>query len=55
MSIPSRLRYLRSQIEQECISYDEIHELQCLAEHIDRDDTSLLEWAGVEEFPEEDE
>ena len=45
-----RLEYLRKQIENENISYEEIAELQDLAEYIDPDDVLLLEWAGVEEF-----
>jgi hypothetical protein len=48
--IPARLEYLRSQIEAECISTGELIELQGLAEHIDRGDVQLLEWAGVPEF-----
>ena len=48
--IKKRLEYLREQIEQECISYGEIAELKGLAEHIDKSDTLLLEWAGVKEF-----
>lgn len=50
-----RLEYLRSQIEAERISYYEIAELAGLAEYIDTADTLLLEWAGVPEFPEDDE
>ena len=52
--IAERLEYLRSQIEAEQISYSEIYELQTLAEHIDRSDVVLLEWAGVPEFPDEE-
>jgi len=48
--IKQRLAYLRKQIEQENISYGEILELQSLAEHIDKGDVLLLEWAGVPEF-----
>lgn len=48
-----RLEYLRSQIRAECISYDEIAELQGLVEFIEEGDAELLEWAGVPEFPEE--
>jgi len=44
-----RLAYLRQQIEDECISYSEIAELQSLKDHIDPDDVVLLEWAGVPE------
>lgn len=47
--IKKRLAYLRKQIEQENISTGEIIELQSLAEHIDRGDVLLLEWAGVPE------
>lgn len=50
--IRARLEYLRGEINAERISYDEIHELQCLAEHTDAHDVQLLEWAGVPEFPE---
>ena len=52
--VRARLEYLRSQIEAECISYDEIVELQSLKDHIDPDDVQLLEWAGVPEFPEDE-
>ena len=44
-----RLEYLRKQIQNECISYGEIAELQSLKEHIDAGDIELLEWAGVPE------
>lgn len=47
-----RLEYLRTQINNECISMGEITELESLAEHIDPDDAQLLEWAGVPEFKE---
>lgn len=47
--IQERLEYLRQQIQKECISYQEIAELQSLAEHIKDDDVQLLEWAGVPE------
>ena len=49
--IKARLEYLRGEIKAERISYDEIAELQSLAEHIDEGDVLLLEWAGVEESP----
>ena len=42
-----RLEYLRQQIKNENISYGEIAELQGLSKHIDKNDTELLEWAGV--------
>lgn len=45
----TRLEYLREQIENECISYGEIAELQSLVEYIEEDDVVLLEWAGVPE------
>ncbi len=47
--IKDRLEYLREQIENECISYGEIVELQSLAEYIDEDDVVLAEWAGISE------
>lgn len=53
--IVRRLEYLRSQLEAECISYDELHELQSLKVHIDPGDVQLLEAAGVPEFPAEEE
>lgn len=49
-----RLNYLRDQINQECISYGEIAELQSLAKYIEPWDVQLLEWAGVPEHPETD-
>lgn len=49
--IQKRLEYLRGEIEKECISYEEIAELQSLAEHIDPSDILLLEWANVPEEP----
>jgi len=49
LGIKARLEYLRGEIEAECISYGEIAELQSLAEHIEKDDVVLLEWAGVPE------
>jgi len=48
--IKKRLEYLRKEIENERISYEEIAELQSLAKYIDNDDVLLLEWAGVKEF-----
>lgn len=47
--IQKRLEYLRGEIEKECISYEEIAELESLKEHINSDDIQLLEWAGVPE------
>lgn len=52
--ILERLEYLRSQLNAECISLDELHELQSLKVHIDFGDVRLLEAAGVPEFSEED-
>jgi len=47
--IKARLEYLREQIKAESISYDEIAELQSLADYIEPGDIELLEWAGVPE------
>ena len=47
-----RLSYLRKQIDDECISYGGLSELQSLADEIPADDTVLLEWAGVPESKE---
>lgn len=47
-----RLEYLRGELRGECISYEELAELQELAPHIDKGDVELLEAAGVPEFPE---
>lgn len=47
--IKARLEYLREQIEEECISYGEIAELESLADEIEPGDILLLEWAGVSE------
>lgn len=49
-SVQERLEYLREQINNENISYEEIAELQSLAKYIDPSDVQLLEWAGVDEF-----
>jgi len=45
-----RLEYLRSELRAERISYEEIFELQCLADqgHIDPGDVELLDAAGKE-------
>lgn len=51
--IKDRLEYLRSQIRGECISLEELSELESLAEHIDPDDVELAQWAGIPEFEEE--
>lgn len=50
--VQDRLEYLRGELQAERISYEELMELQSLAEHIDPSDVELLEAAGVEEFPE---
>ena len=47
--ITARLEYLRQQIRDEDISYEEVAELQSLAPYIEADDVELLPWAGVEE------
>ena len=47
--IKQRLEYFRQEIEKESMSYGDIAELASLAEHIDKGDTLLLEWAGVPE------
>lgn len=47
--IERRLEYLRGELRKECISYEELHELQTLAEHIEPGDVELLEAAGVPE------
>ena len=47
--IKKRLEYLRKEIENERISYEEIAELQSLAKYIGKDDVVLLEWAGISE------
>lgn len=48
--IKKRLEYLRGELNEERISYEEIAELQSLAAHIAPDDVQLLEAAGVPEF-----
>ena len=49
LKIKKRLEELRNAIQAEGISYGELVELQSLAEHVDPNDTLLLEWAGVPE------
>lgn len=51
--ITARLLYLAGQIQNECISYAEIAELESLAPYIDPSNVGLLEWAGVPEHKEE--
>lgn len=48
--IEKRLEYLRGEIIAERISYEEIAELQSLAEYIKEDDVLLREWAGIPEI-----
>lgn len=49
------LEYLRGKIDaEEQLSYSELSDLQGLADHIDPGDVQLLEWAGVPEFPEDE-
>ena len=52
--IKKRLEEIRQSIHDENISYGEIAELQSYKEYIDPSDVELLEWAGVEEFEEDD-
>ena len=48
-----RLEEIRTELNNESISYGELIELQNLVEHIDKNDVQLLEAAGVPEFGEE--
>ena len=43
------LEYLRGELQQERISWGELHELQCLVPFIDEGDVELMEAAGVPE------
>jgi hypothetical protein len=52
--VEERLEYLRGEIRNESISYDEIVELQSMKEYIAPDDVELLQWAGVEEYSEDE-
>ena len=47
--IKNRLEQIRTSIESESISYEEIVFLQNHVDVIDKSDIQLLEWAGVEE------
>jgi hypothetical protein len=49
-AIKARLEYLRGELNAECISLDELHELQSLVPYIQPGDVQLLEAAGVPEF-----
>ena len=51
--IKERLEYLRGEIRNESISYEELIELQSLAEYIEPNDVELLEPANVPEFEDE--
>lgn len=55
LAIKQRLEYLRGEIIEQRISYLELVELQDLADYIQEDDVELLQWAGVEEFPDNEE
>lgn len=46
------LKYIREQLRNENMSYEELAELQDLADSIDAGDVELLEAAGVPEFSE---
>lgn len=48
-TIKKRLEYLRTEIENERISYGELSKLQSLSDYIDPDDLLLREWAGIPE------
>ena len=48
-----RIEEIRAEILAERVSYDEIAELESLAEYIDESDVLMLQWAGVPEFEEE--
>lgn len=52
LAIKQRLEYLREEIREGRISYLETVELQDLVDYIPDHDVMLLQWAGVEEFPE---
>lgn len=48
--IEKRLKYLRGEIEKECISYSEIAELMDYKKEIlESGDVILAEWAGIPE------
>jgi hypothetical protein len=49
MEAKRRLEYLRRQLRAECMSWNELGELQSLAEYIAPGDVELLEAAGVKE------
>lgn len=45
-----RLEELRAELRAERISYEELVELQCLADYIDADDLELLGAIGLDEY-----
>lgn len=49
--ISQELAEIRKSIVAENVSYGELVRLNELTEHIDKNDTLLLEWAEVPEFP----
>ena len=52
MNIQSTLNSIRKSIEEESVSYDEIIQLESIAEfhpHLFTDDPRLAEWAGMPE------
>lgn len=49
--ITKRLEYLRTELQNERISYGELAELASLVKYIDKSDVELLEAAGVPETP----
>lgn len=54
MTTNERLEQIRAAIRAESVFYGELSELQDMADQIDPGDVELLQWAGVEEFPEDD-
>lgn len=50
LNVKQRLEYLRQELRKECISYEELIELQSLGEHIEDGDVELLEAANFPEF-----
>ena len=49
-----RLEEIRTELDEQTVSYGELAELQELVEYIEEDDVQLLEAAGVPEFIEEE-
>lgn len=54
MNVEQKLDHLREQIENECISYFELAELEDLGDQglIPDHELELRQWAGLPEFPE---